>query len=156
MKIVVIAVGNRMPKWVQTAVDEYSKRFPSELKLEFREIAPQRRDGRGSEIKAMEKEGKAILEAIPKKSYVIALDERGRQFTSEELSKKVGSWESMGCDIALLIGGPNGLTDECRQRASELWSLSKLTLPHPLVRVFVAETVYRAYSIYAGLPYHRA
>lgn len=145
-----------MPSWVQEAVSGYQKRFPPELKLEFREIPPQRRDGRGSEIRAMEKEGKAILDAIPKKTYVIALDERGRQYTSEELSKKVASWESMGCDIALLVGGPNGLTDECRQRASELWSLSKLTLPHPLVRVFLAETLYRAYSIFAGLPYHRA
>ena len=156
MKILVIAVGNRMPAWVQEAVAIYKKRFPPEMRLEFHEIPPQRRDGRGSEIKAMEKEGKAILEAIPKKSYVIALDERGRQFTSEELAKKVSSWEGMGCDIALLVGGPNGLTDECRQRASELWSLSKLTLPHPLVRVFLAETLYRAYSISAGLPYHRA
>ncbi|MGN0908155.1 MAG: 23S rRNA (pseudouridine(1915)-N(3))-methyltransferase RlmH [Succinivibrio sp.] len=156
MKIAVIAVGNRMPSWVQEAVAAYQKRFPPELRLEFREIAPQRRDGRGSEIKAMEKEGKAILEAIPKKSHVIALDERGRQYSSQELALKVSSWEGMGCDIALLVGGPNGLTDECRQRASELWSLSRLTLPHPLVRVFLAETLYRAYSISAGLPYHRA
>jgi len=156
LKIIVIAVGNRMPSWVQEAVAIYQKRFPPEMRLEFHEIPPQRRDGRGSELKAMEKEGKAILEAIPKRSYVIALDERGRQFTSEELSRKVSSWEGMGCDIALLVGGPNGLTDECRQRASELWSLSKLTLPHPLVRVFLAETLYRAYSISAGLPYHRA
>ncbi len=151
-----LAVGNRMPSWVQEAVAIYQKRFPPELRLEFREIPPQRRDGRGSEIRAMEKEGKALLEAIPKKSYVIALDERGRQHTSEELAKKVSSWEGLGCDVALLVGGPNGLTDECRARASELWSLSKLTLPHPLVRVFLAETLYRAYSIGAGLPYHRA
>lgn len=156
MKLLVIAVGNRMPKWVEAAVSEYQKRFPRELKLEFREIAPERRDGRGSEARAMELEAKQILSALPKRCHVVALDERGRQYSSEELAKRVEAWESAGCDIALVVGGPNGLTDEVRSRADELWSLSRLTLPHPLVRVFLAETLYRAWSISAGLPYHRA
>ncbi len=156
MKLLVIAVGNRMPKWVEAAVSEYQKRFPRELKLEFREIAPERRDGRGSEARAMELEAKQILSALPKRCHVVALDERGKQYSSEELAKRVEAWESSGCDIALVVGGPNGLTDEVRSRADELWSLSRLTLPHPLVRVFLAETLYRAWSISAGLPYHRA
>lgn len=156
MKLLVIAVGNRMPKWVEAAVSEYQKRFPRELKLEFREIAPERRDGRGSEARAMELEAKQILAALPKRCHVVALDERGKQYSSEELAGRVEAWESLGCDIALIVGGPNGLTDEVRARADELWSLSRLTLPHPLVRVFLAETLYRAWSISAGLPYHRA
>ncbi len=156
MKLLVIAVGNRMPKWVEAAVSEYQKRFPRELKLEFREIAPERRDGRGSEARAMELEAKQILAALPKRCHVVALDERGKQYSSEELAGRVEAWESAGCDIALIVGGPNGLTDEVRSRADELWSLSRLTLPHPLVRVFLAETLYRAWSISAGLPYHRA
>ena len=156
MKLLVIAVGNRMPKWVEAAVSEYQKRFPRELKLEFREIAPERRDGRGSEARAMELEAKQILAALPKRCHVVALDERGKQYSSEELAGRVEAWESLGCDIALIVGGPNGLTDELRARADELWSLSRLTLPHPLVRVFLAETLYRAWSISAGLPYHRA
>ncbi|MDY6322337.1 MAG: 23S rRNA (pseudouridine(1915)-N(3))-methyltransferase RlmH [Succinivibrio sp.] len=156
MKLLVIAVGNRMPKWVEAAVSEYQKRFPRELKLEFREIAPERRDGRGSEARAMELEAKQILAALPKRCHVVALDERGKQYSSEELAGRVEAWESLGCDIALVVGGPNGLTDEVRSRADELWSLSRLTLPHPLVRVFLAETLYRAWSISAGLPYHRA
>jgi 23S rRNA (pseudouridine1915-N3)-methyltransferase len=156
VKLLVIAVGNRMPKWVEAAVSEYQKRFPRELKLEFREIAPERRDGRGSEARAMELEAKQILAALPKRCHVVALDERGKQYSSEELAGRVEAWESAGCDIALIVGGPNGLTDEVRSRADELWSLSRLTLPHPLVRVFLAETLYRAWSISAGLPYHRA
>lgn len=110
---------------------------------------------RDSEEKAKEAEAKLILEAIPKKAYIIALDERGKQYTSIELSKKVGQWQQLGCDVVLLVGGPNGLTDEIREKANELWSLSLLTLPHPLVRVFLIETVYRGYSIFANLPYHR-
>lgn len=156
MKIILIAVGTKMPSWVNTAFIDYQKRFPSEMKLELHELQPSKRTGKNSEEKAKEEEAAAILEAIPKKSYIISLDERGRQYTSVELSKKVGDWQSLGSDVVLIIGGPNGLTDEIRQKSNELWSLSKLTLPHPLVRVFLAETVYRAWSIYTNLPYHRA
>ena len=156
MKIEIIAVGNKMPTWVTTAFADYQKRFPPEMRLELKEIAPVKRQGKGSEEKAKEDEAKLILQTLPKKCYVIALDERGKQFTSVELSEKVGSWQSLGSDVVLLIGGPNGFTDEIRQKADELWSLSKLTLPHPMVRIFLAETVYRAWSIYANLPYHRA
>ena len=133
----------------------YQKRFPKEMKFELQEIPPCKRFSKGSEEKAKEAEAKLILEAIPKKAYIIALDERGKQYTSIELSKKVGQWQQLGCDVVLLVGGPNGLTDEIREKANELWSLSKLTLPHPLVRVFLIETVYRGYSIFANLPYHR-
>ena len=156
MKLIIIAVGNKMPAWVTEAFTDYQKRFPPEMKLVLEEIAPVKRNGKNSDEKAKEQEAKMILEALPKKAYIIALDERGKQFTSLELGDKVGVWQNLGMDVVLIIGGPNGLTDEVRNKANELWSLSKLTLPHPLVRVFLAETIYRGWSIYAKLPYHRA
>ena len=156
MKIILLAVGTKMPGWVQEGFNDYQKRFPSEMKLVLEEIPPVKRKGKGSEEKAKELEAKLILEALPKKAYIIALDERGKQYTSLEMGQKVGSWQSLGMDVVLIVGGPNGLTDEIRQKVNEMWSLSKLTLPHPLVRVFLAETIYRGYSIYANLPYHRA
>ena len=156
MKLIIIAVGNKMPAWVTEAFTDYQKRFPPEMKLVLEEIAPVKRNGKNSDEKAKEQEAKMILEALPKKAYIIALDERGKQFTSLELGDKVGVWKNLGMDVVLIIGGPNGLTDEVRNKANELWSLSKLTLPHPLVRVFLAETIYRGWSIYANLPYHRA
>ena len=156
MKLIIIAVGNKMPAWVTEAFTDYQKRFPPEMKLVLEEIAPVKRNGKNSDEKAKEQEAKMILEALPKKAFIIALDERGKQFTSLELGDKVGVWQNLGMDVVLIIGGPNGLTDEVRNKANELWSLSKLTLPHPLVRVFLAETIYRGWSIYANLPYHRA
>lgn len=156
MKLIIIAVGNKMPAWVTEAFTDYQKRFPPEMKLVLEEIAPVKRNGKNSDEKAKEQEAKMILETLPKKAYIIALDERGKQFTSLELGDKIGVWQNLGMDVVLIIGGPNGLTDEVRNKANELWSLSKLTLPHPLVRVFLAETIYRGWSIYANLPYHRA
>ena len=156
MKLIIIAVGNKMPSWVTEAFTDYQKRFPPEMKLVLEEIAPVKRNGKNSDEKAKDQEAKMILEALPKKAYIIALDERGKPFTSLELGDKVRVWQNLGMDVVLIIGGPNGLTDEVRNKANELWSLSKLTLPHPLVRVFLAETIYRGWSIYANLPYHRA
>src|SRR5574344_945245 len=156
MKLILLAVGTKMPSWVKEAFNDYQKRFPPEMKLVLEEIAPVKRNGQNSDAKAKELEAKMILEALPKKAYIIALDERGKQFTSLELGDKVGSWQNLGMDVVLIVGGPNGLTDEVRSKANELWSLLKVTLPHPLVRVFLAETIYRGWSIYANLPYHRA
>ena len=150
-----IAVGTKMPSWISTGFSEYQKRMPPDVRLEIHEIMPERRR-QGDIAKITEKEGEAILAALPKRAYVIALDEHGKQFDSIELSKKFASWKGSGQDVALLIGGPDGLSAKCKERANELWSLSRLTLPHPLVRVVLAETIYRAYSIDAGLPYHRA
>ena len=145
-----------MRSWVTEAFTDYQKRFPPEMKLVLEEIPPVKRNGKNSDNKAKEQEAKLILEALPKKAYIVALDERGKQYTSLEMGDKVGKWQNLGMDVVLIVGGPNGLTDEVRNKANELWSLSKLTLPHPLVRVFLAETIYRGYSIFANLPYHRA
>ena len=156
MKIILLAVGTKMPSWVTEAFTDYQKRFPPEMKLVLEEIPPVKRNGKNSDNKAKEQEAKLILEALPKKAYIVALDERGKQYTSLEMGDKVGKWQNLGMDVVLIVGGPNGLTDEVRNKANELWSLSKLTLPHPLVRVFLAETIYRGYGIFANLPYHRA
>ena len=156
MKIILLAVGTKMPSWVTEAFTDYQKRFPPEMKLVLEEIPPVKRNGKNSDNKAKEQESKLILEALPKKAYIVALDERVKQYTSLEMGDKVGKWQNLGMDVVLIVGGPNGLTDEVRNKANELWSLSKLTLPHPLVRVFLAETIYRGYSIFANLPYHRA
>jgi 23S rRNA (pseudouridine1915-N3)-methyltransferase len=156
MKIIILAVGTKMPKWVKDGFYEYQKRFPAYMSLQLKEIEPVKRQHGSDEEKAKMLEGRLILENLPKKAYIIALDERGVQFDSISLSRKIGDLQSGGMDVVLIIGGPNGLTDEVRARAHELWSLSRLTLPHPLVRIFVAETLYRALSIYQNLPYHRA
>lgn len=156
MKLILLAVGIKMPNWVQTGFNEYQKRMPPYLQLVLHEIEPAKRISKATTDKAKEIEAKAILEALPKKSYIIALDEKGKQFTSVELADKMHQFQNMGTDIVFIIGGPEGLTDEVRSKANELISLSKLTMPHHLVRVVIAEALYRAYSIDAKLPYHRA
>lgn len=156
MKFILLAVGTKMPAWVNTAFNEYQKRMPPHMQLVLHEIEPVRRVSKGTTDKAKELEAKAILEAIPKKAHIIALDERGKMLSSMDLAQRVHDYQQMGSDVVIIIGGPEGLTDEIRQKAHEMISLSKLTMPHPLVRVVIAEALYRAYSIDANLPYHRA
>lgn len=156
MRFILLAVGTKMPAWVTTGFQEYQKRMPPHLKLELQEIEPVRRVSKGTTDKAKEIEGKAILAALPKRAYIIALDEHGKQFTSVELAHKVHDFQQMGSDVVIIIGGPEGLTAEVLAKANETISLSKLTMPHPMVRIVIAEALYRAYSIDAGLPYHRA
>ena len=156
MKFILLAVGTKMPAWVNTAFNEYQKRMSPHMQLVLHEIEPVRRVSKGTTDKAKELEAKAILEAIPKKAHIIALDERGKMLSSMDLAQRVHDYQQMGSDVVIIIGGPEGLTDEIRQKAHEMISLSKLTMPHPLVRVVIAEALYRAYSIDANLPYHRA
>ena len=156
MRFLLLAVGTKMPSWVTTGFQEYQKRMPPHLKLELQEIEPVRRVSKGTTDKAKEIEAKAILAALPKRAYIIALDEHGKQFTSMELAAKVHDFQQMGSDVVIIIGGPEGLTSEILSKSNETISLSKLTMPHPMVRIVIAEALYRAYSIDAGLPYHRA
>lgn len=156
MRFILLAVGTKMPAWVTTGFQEYQKRMPPHLKLELQEIEPVRRVSKGTTDKAKEIEAKAILAALPKRAYIIALDEHGKQFTSMELAAKVHDFQQIGSDVVIIIGGPEGLTPEILSKANETISLSKLTMPHPMVRIVIAEALYRAYSIDAGLPYHRA
>jgi len=156
MRLVVAAVGQRMPAWVQDAWQEYARRFPRGLALELREL-PLLKRSRNADITAIrEKEAKALLAAVPAGARVIALDERGKQWSTVDLARQMESWMLEGIDTGFLIGGPDGLPGSCLDQAHNHWSLGRLTLPHPLVRVILAEQLYRAWSITQNHPYHRA
>ena len=155
MKIQLIAVGTKMPDWVETAFTEYQRRFPKDLPLELIEI-PAGKRGKNADIpRILQKEGELTLAALAKGARVVTLDIPGKPWTTPQLAQQLESWKQDGRDVALLIGGPEGLAPECKAAAEQSWSLSPLTLPHPLVRVVVAESLYRAWSITANHPYHR-
>jgi len=155
MFIHLIAVGTRMPGWVEEGFTEYAKRMPTESKLKLVEITAGKR-GKNSDVKRLtQQEGEKMLAAIPKGAKVVALDVLGKALSTEELAKELKDWQGSGQDIAILIGGPEGLADDCLKQAAQKISLSKLTLPHPLVRVVLAEQLYRATTILKGHPYHK-
>lgn len=144
-----------MPGWVEEGYREYAKRLPPECGLHLIEIDPVRRVKSTASRAAREEEGRRILKAIPKGVDLIALDERGRSWSTETLAGQLRNWFADGRDRALLVGGADGLAEECLARSRERWSLSALTFPHPLVRVILAEQIYRAWSLTQGHPYHR-
>jgi 23S rRNA (pseudouridine1915-N3)-methyltransferase len=155
MRLTVIAVGTRMPAWVEQGVAEYSKRLPRELQLCWREI-PLGHRGKGADPdRARRRESEAVLKAIPEGDRVIALDVAGRQRSTGALAADLEAWLMSGDSFSLLIGGPDGLGQECLSRAEQRWSLGELTLPHPLVRIILAEQLYRAWTITVKHPYHR-
>ncbi|MBK1645954.1 23S rRNA (pseudouridine(1915)-N(3))-methyltransferase RlmH [Thiocapsa imhoffii] len=156
MRVHLIAVGRRMPQWVQTAYGDYAKRLPPECALVLHEIEPGARGKAEPPVRARAAEGERMLRAIPKGARVIALDVRGEPWSTEQLSLQLTSWLAGGRDVACLVGGPDGLAETCLTRAEQRWSLSRLTFPHPLVRVILAEQLYRAWSLTRGHPYHRA
>ena len=144
-----------MPAWVEQGVNEYTKRLPADFKVEFEEI-PLGARRPGSDLKkALTQESDALLARLKGKEKVIALDVLGKSWSSEQLAEAAADWRMDGRDIALLIGGPDGLSEACLQKAEQRWSLSALTLPHPLVRVLLAEQLYRAWTLLSGHPYHR-
>ncbi len=145
-----------MPQWVETGYSEYAKRMPAGMAVKMVEISPGHR-GKNADIKrAMAKEGEQMLAAIPKGDTVVALEVTGKPWSTEQLADKLGGWRQEGNNLSLLIGGPDGLHPDCLSRAAAKWSLSNLTLPHPLVRVVLSEQLYRAWSILQNHPYHRA
>jgi 23S rRNA (pseudouridine1915-N3)-methyltransferase len=156
MRVRLIAVGTRMPKWVEAGVAEYEPRLPREWRFELVEIPVATRGKNPDLARLKQAEGEKMLRAIPPGADVIALDERGEALATAEWARAVQDWQREGRDVALLVGGPDGLSPDCLARARRRWSLSKLTLPHGLVRVFVLEQLYRAWSLGAGHPYHRA
>ena len=156
MRIRLICVGTKMPSWVTTGFQEYAKRLPADCRLELVEIPPGHR-GKGADVqRAIEKESRLILAALGKDERVVALDVEGKQWSTAQLACTVGEWQMGGQNVALLIGGPDGLSAECLALAQQRWSLSNLTYPHPLVRVILAEQIYRAWSLLNNHPYHRA
>lgn len=155
MRLVLIAVGERVPAWVAQGFEDYARRMPRECALELVEVAAARH-GRGASIeRAVAEEGRRLLDACPKRSRRVVLDERGQLWRTVDLASKLTGWLQGGSDVALLVGGADGLSAEARAAADETWSLSPLTLPHALVRVLVAEQLYRAWTVIKQHPYHR-
>ena len=155
MRIRLIAVGSRVPDWVQTGYQEYARRMPRDMPLELVELPLAKRYKNYNAVQCVNLEGDSILKSLSARDCVIALEVGGRAWSTEVLAGQLAGWRQQGDDIALLVGGPDGLSDACRARASQHWSLSSLTLPHPLVRVILAEQIYRAWTILQGHPYHR-
>ena len=155
MKIKLLAVGGRMPDWVSQGFEAFASRMPRELRIELVEI-PLAVRGKNSDIeRAKNTEGEKLLERSTGDLRVM-LDERGKGWTSAQLAAKVEGWKQSGRDVSILVGGPDGHSDAVKASAEQAWSLSNLTLPHALVRVLVAEQLYRAWSLSANHPYHRA
>ncbi|HVC28159.1 MAG TPA: 23S rRNA (pseudouridine(1915)-N(3))-methyltransferase RlmH [Gammaproteobacteria bacterium] len=156
MRIHLLAAGTRLPSWINAGFTEYAVRLPPECRLLLKEIPLSSKRRSGNLVKAIAEEGARMLAAMPAGACQIALDVGGRCFNTQELAKQLDRWLKQGRDLALMIGGPDGLTAECVQGAELTWSLSPLTLPHGLVRVVVAEQLYRAWTILKSHPYHRA
>ncbi len=158
MKLLIVAVGQRVPDWAQTAYDDYAKRFPPELKVELKAVKTEPRGSKTLEtLYAAERERieAAIASGTARGTRVVALDERGTNLTTKALAERLKGWQLGGSDVALVIGGPDGLDPSFRQAAHERIRLSDLTLPHAMVRVLLIEQLYRAWSVNAGHPYHR-
>ncbi len=156
MHIKLVAVGKGMPRWVDAGFQEYARRLPPPWGLELAEIRPAQRTKNSAIPKTVAAESRGLLAAAGRDSLLVALDEGGRRWTTKQLAERLGRWLEESREIALVIGGADGLDPDLIKRADEVWSLSSLTLPHMLVRVIVAEQLYRAWSIINHHPYHRA
>lgn len=156
MHIRLIAVGDRQPAWVTDAVETYARRLPKQWKFRLDVIGAARRGADGDAAKARALEGDRVLRKLGASEQLVALEEKGRSWSSVELAGRLQSWQAEGHDLSFVIGGPDGIDQNCLRRASSRWSLSKLTLPHGLARVLVVEQLYRAWTLLNGHPYHRA
>lgn len=156
MQLVIAAVGHKMPAWIETGFQEYAKRMPPECRIILKEIKPVERSGSRTAETVMAQEREKIEAALPKGARVIALDERGRDWTSVQLSQQMVQWQQDGRDVAFVIGGADGLDPGFKAGADTLIRISSMTLPHGMVRVMLAEQLYRAWSITQNHPYHRA
>ncbi|MGB0133302.1 23S rRNA (pseudouridine(1915)-N(3))-methyltransferase RlmH [Dokdonella sp.] len=156
MRTRLISVGERMPAWVSEGFAEYAKRLSRELPIELTEIPLGNRGKSRDPVKAKADEGSAVLATLGSDIHVVALDGRGKPWSSEQLAENLATWRMQARDLAILIGGPDGHAAEVMARANQTWSLGPLTLPHMIVRLIVIEQLYRASTILAGHPYHRA
>ena len=155
MKLRLLAVGTKMPNWVEQGFKEYSRRLPSDCQLELVEIQPGHRSKSTNKQQAMKQEADLLCKALKPQEHVVALTIDGKPWSTEQLAEELTQWRMNGSDVALLVGGPDGMTSDILQLAKQRWSLSRLTFPHPLVRVVIAEQIYRAWSILQGHPYHK-
>ncbi len=156
MKITLVCVGTRMPEWVEAGVAEYRKRLPRDFELKLVEVPLSQRTKTTNLVQAIAKEGEACLRAVGAGDYLIALDVKGKSLGTEQMAGKVGELRDGGRNLSLLIGGPDGLAPAVLAKADASWSLSALTFPHPVVRIIVAEQIYRVWSLLNNHPYHRA
>lgn len=156
MNITLIAVGSKMPDWVEKGYTDYANRLKADITLTLKEIPLQKRSNKNQIAAARAKEDEQILQLLNGMDYVVTLDIPGKVHSSEQLAERLQFWQENVRNMALVIGGPEGLGEIVKVRANESWSLGKLTLPHPLVRIVVAEALYRAWSINNNHPYHRA
>ena len=154
MKLLIVAVGQRVPDWAQTAYDDYAKRFPPELRVELKAVKTEPRGSKTLDT-LLTAERERIEAAIPRGAHVVALDERGTTLTTKALAQELRQWQLEGDDVVLVIGGPDGLDPAFRAAAHQRIRLSDLTLPHAMARVLLIEQLYRAWSINANHPYHR-
>jgi 23S rRNA (pseudouridine1915-N3)-methyltransferase len=156
MQLLVAAVGQRMPRWVNEAWNEYSRRMPPGLSLSVREV-PLAKRGKNADVRRLTAvESSALLAAMPPRARIIALDVKGQAWSTQKLATNLEEWMGEGRDLGFMIGGPDGISPDIMQKADNRWSLGPLTLPHPLVRVVLAEQLYRAWTISQNHPYHRA
>lgn len=156
MKLVVAAVGNRMPDWVTTAWQEYARRLPADCSLELREIKPEPRRSGKTAAQMMHAEAQRLRASIPADAIVVALDERGRDVSTLDVYHSLETWRGTASHVVFFIGGPDGLDETLKREVHLRWRLSSMTLPHPFVRILLAEQLYRAWAIMTNHPYHRA
>ena len=154
MRLRVLAVGHKMPAWVDQGVEEYARRMPREMPVQWLDIPPAKR-GSATPEQYREQEAEAIKAQLKDKDYVVALDIAGIGVSTELIAKRFDRWQMQGEHVSVVIGGPDGLHPRILKGAEERWSFGQITLPHPLVRVILAEQFYRAWSVQAGHPYHR-
>jgi 23S rRNA (pseudouridine1915-N3)-methyltransferase len=155
MKLIIVSVGHKMPDWITAGFNEYTKRMPREARIELLEIKPEPRSTGKTTTQIMEAEAQRILTALPQNCLRIALDQRGIQPTTRQLAAQMQDWMCERRDVAFIIGGADGLHESIKQGAQQLLALSALTLPHAVVRVLLAEQLYRAHSLMHNHPYHR-
>ena len=155
MRLLILAVGNKMPAWISEGYQEYAKRMPREAKIELVEVKPEARNSGKTAQQIMEAEAQRIKAALPAGALCIALDEHGATPTTRQLSQQMQDWMQQGRDVAFVIGGADGLHESVKHQAQHLMALSALTLPHGMVRVLLAEQLYRAHSLLHNHPYHR-
>lgn len=156
MQLIIAAVGNKMPAWIEAGFEEYAKRMPPECRIQLKEIKPVERSGSRTAATVMAQERPRIEAVVPKGSYIVALDERGKDLTTVQMAQHLTQWQQRGGDVTFVIGGADGLDEEFKKKADMLLRISSMTLPHGMVRVLLAEQLYRAWSITHNHPYHRA